>query len=168
MSLPPGCKCDPEEVFALADQALTPQREHEMRNHVSSCPECRALYEKETQLNSCLKSLDFSGACSVRERVVMALPTRPLKVRLLWALLSGSLLLLALFALALNGVNPATFLMGSMEIFWSTTAMLTDLLDTAVSIAGGTILAALAVGAFLDLLLVTVLLSVSRRRAREI
>ena len=168
MSLPPGYNCDPEEVFALADRALTPRREREIREHMNSCAECRKMYEKETQLNSCLKSLDFSGVCSVRERVVMALPTRPLKVRLLWALLSGVLLLVALFALMSSGVNPAMFFMGSMEVFWSTTAMLTDLLDTAVSIAGGTILVALAVGAFLDLLLVTVLLSVSRRRTREI
>lgn len=167
MSLSPRCNCDPEEVFALADGGLSPRQEREVRDHLGACPECQALHEKELRLSSKLESLDFSGVCSVRERVVMSLPTRPLKVRLFWTLLSAMLLSLGLFALISNGVNPMTFVVGGMEAFWSTSGMVTDLFDTTLSVAGGTILIALAVGAVLDLLLAAILLSVSRRRTNR-
>ena len=167
MSLPQNCGCEPEEIFELADRALTPEKEREVRAHLERCPECRGLYERETRLNSRLKSLNFSEPRSVCAGVAMALPTRPLKARLLWALLAGVLLSAALFALGLNGVNPAVFVVDAMTVFWGSASVLTDVLDTALAVGGGTLLIALAVGALVDLLLAAVLLSVLRRRTRQ-
>lgn len=166
MSLPRDCGCDPEEIFGLADRALTPERELRVREHLGRCPGCYELYERETRLNACLASLNFSEPRSIREGVAMALPTRPLKVRLLWALLAALLLSVALFALGLSGTNPAVFVVDAMTVFWSSASVISDLLDTVVAAAGGMILAALAVGALLDLLLALVLVSVVRRRTR--
>jgi anti-sigma factor RsiW len=163
-----GCGCEPEEIFEFADRALTPEREQRVRAHLEQCPECHELYKRETRLNSCLKSLSFSEPCSVRAGVAMALPTRPLKARLLWTLLAGVLLSTALFALGINGVNPAVFIVDAMTMFWGSASMLTDLLDTVLAVAGGVLLGALAVGAVLDLLLAAVLMSVVRRRTRQV
>ncbi|CAN5683506.1 hypothetical protein BH24ACT21_BH24ACT21_10270 [soil metagenome] len=168
MSLQDGCGCEPEEIFEFADRALTPEREQRVRAHLEQCPECHELYKRETRLNSCLKSLSFSEPCSVRAGVAMALPTRPLKARLLWTLLAGVLLSTALFALGINGVNPAVFIVDAMTMFWGSASMLTDLLDTVLAVAGGVLLGALAVGAVLDLLLAAVLMSVVRRRTRQV
>lgn len=172
MSLPEGlsggCGCNPEEIFELADRALTPEREQRVREHLEQCPECHELYRRETRLNSCLKSLSFSEPCSVRAGVAMALPTRPLKARMLWALLAVVLLSTALFALGINGINPAVFVVDAMTLFWGSASMLTDVFDTVLAVAGGTLLAALAVGAVLDLLLAAVLMSVVRRRTRQV
>ena len=163
-----GCGCEPEEIFELADRALTPEREQRVRDHLKQCLGCRELYRRETRLNSCLESLSFSEPRSVRAGVAMALPTRPLKARLLWALLAGILLSTALFALFLNGVNPVVFVVDAMTLFWGSASVLTDVLDTVLAVAGGTLLAALAVGALLDLLLAAVLVSVNRRRTRQV
>lgn len=168
MSLKGNCGCEPEEVFSLADRALTPEREEEVRDHLGQCPGCRELYEREVRLNSCLRSLSFSEPRSVREGVAMALPTRPLKARLLWAALAAFLLSVALFALGLSGTNPAVFVADAMAMFWSSAAVLADVLDTVLAVAGGMLLVALAVGALIDLLLVGVLLSVVRRRTRAV
>lgn len=168
MSLPGGCGCEPEEIFELADRALTPEKERLVRAHLEQCPGCCELYRRETRLNSCLKSLSFTEPRSVREGVAMALPTRPLKARLLWALLAGIMLSVALFALGVSGTNPAVFVVDTMTMFWSSASMLTDMLDTVLAAVGGVILIALVVGAMLDLLLAAVLLSVVRRRARQV
>lgn len=167
MSLPAGCGCEPEEIFELADRALTPERERAVRDHLKQCPGCYELYERETRLNSCLKSLSFSEPRSVCAGVAMALPTRPLKARLLWALLAGILLSAALFALVASGTNPVVFVVDAMAIFWGSASVLTELLNTVLAVAGGTLLAVLAVGAFLDLLLAAVFVSVNRRRTRQ-
>lgn len=168
MSLPGGCGCSPEQVFELADRSLTPEREKEVLEHLERCPECLALYKRETRLNACLESLSFSEPRSVCEGVAMALPTRPLKARLMWAALAAFLLSIALFALGLSGTNPAVFVADAMAMFWSSAAVLADVLDTVLAVAGGTLLVALAVGALIDLLLVGVLLSVARRRTRAV
>ena len=167
MSLPGNCGCEPEEIFELADRALTPEKERLVRSHLDQCPECYELYERETQLSSCLESLSFSEPCSVRARVAMALPTRPLKARLLWALLAVAMLSTALFALIASGANPVVFVVDAMAIFWGSASVLTDVLDTVLAVAGGTLVAVLAVGAFLDLLLAAVFVSVNRRRTRQ-
>lgn len=168
MSLPGGCGCSPEQVFELADRSLTPEREKEVLEHLERCPECLALYKRETRLNACLESLSFSEPRSVCEGVAMALPTRPLKARLMWTLLASGLLSIALFALVISGINPAVFLVDTMTMFWGSASVLTGLLGTVLAVAGGTLLVALAVGALIDLLLVGVLLSVVRRRTRAV
>ena len=165
----PGCNCDPEVVFELADRALATGREREVRRHLDVCPGCRELYEREVRLSDCLGSLKLSGPNhrSVRESVVMALPTRPVKARLLWALVGVGLLVTALFALATQGMNPTAFVVDSVEIFQGASMALASVLDTVLAAAGSVILLALAVGAVLDLLLAAILLSVVRRRTRE-
>lgn len=167
MSPSGNCSCEPEEIFELADRALTPEREREVRAHLGHCPECHDLYERETRLSSCLNSWSFSEPPSVRANVVMALPTRPLKVRLAWALVAGVLLSVALFVLGSNGINPAVFAVDAMAVFWSSTSMITDVLGGVLAAAGGALLAALAFGAVLDLLLAVIFLSV-RRRTRQV
>ncbi len=164
-----GCGCDPEVVFELADRALGPGREREVRRHLGACPGCRGLYEREMRLNERLGSLEFheAGARSVRESVAMALPTRPVKARLVWALLAAGLLATALFALVSQGSNPVAFVMDAVETFQGASMILTDVLGTALATAGSMLLVALAVGAVLDLLLAAVLFSVVRRRTRE-
>lgn len=167
MSLQGGCGCEPEEIFELADQTLTPERERMVRSHLQQCPECYDLYKRERQLNSCLESLSFFEPRSVRTKVAIALPTRPLKARLLWASLAGVLLSAALFALFVSGANPVVFVVDAMTVFWGSASVLADMLDTVLAVAGGTLLVVLAVGAFLDLLLAAVLVSVNRRRTRQ-
>ena len=167
MSLSGSCGCEPEEIFELADKALTPEREKAVRDHLQQCPGCYDLYERETRLNSCLKSLSFSEPRSVCAGVAMALPTRPLKARLLWALLAGVLLSMALFALVVSGTSPVVFVVDAMALFWGSASVLTNVLDTVLAVAGGMLLVALAVGALLDLLLAGVLVSVNRRRTRQ-
>lgn len=165
-----GCNCEPEVIFELADRALEPGREREVRKHLVDCPGCRKLYEREVRLNACLGSLEFSGADSrsVCEGVAMALPTRPVRARLVWALLAAGLLATALFALGTQGANPVAFVVDAVEAFQGVVVIFTDVLDTAFAAAGSLLLGALAAGAVLDLLLAAVLLSVVRRRTREV
>lgn len=168
MSRTEGCGCEPEEIFELADRALTPERERDVRFHLEQCPGCHELYKRETDLNSCLESLSFSEPNSVCGQVAMALPTRPLKARLLWTVLAVVLLSTALFALGVNGLNPAVFVVDAMSMFWGSAAMISDVLDTVLAVAGGVLLIALAVGALMDLLLAAVLLKAARHRTRQV
>ncbi|CAN5757438.1 hypothetical protein BH23ACT11_BH23ACT11_14280 [soil metagenome] len=168
MSLPGGCGCEPEEIFELADRSLTPEREQKLRDHMELCPECHELYQREKRLNICLKSISFSGSRSVREGVAMALPTRPLKARLLWASMAAIMLGTALFALGLNGINPVAYLVDAMTVFWTSASMLADVVGTVLAIAGGALLVVLVVGAVLDLVLAAVFMSVLRRRTRQV
>lgn len=158
-------------IFELAERSLDAGRARELNLHLEECPGCRDLYEREVKINERLVSLKFSEANqrSVCESVAMALPTRPVKARLLWAVLAVGLLGIALFALGAQGAGPATFVMDSVEAFQGMSMMLTDLLGTTLAAAGSILLVALALGAVLDLLLVGILFSVSRRRtsARE-
>ena len=163
-----GLNCDPETVFELADRSLDTSRERETRRHLDECPDCRELYEREVRINERL-GLMFTETSqrSVCENVVMALPTRQFKARLLWAVLAVGLLGIALFALGAQGANPTAFVIDAVDAFQGTSMLLIDLLGTALAAAGSIALIALAIGAVLDLLLAGVLLSVSRRRTRE-
>lgn len=163
-----GCKCDPEMIFELAERSLDTGRARELKRHLDSCPGCRDLYEREVRFNERLGSIEFTeeDRKSVCESVVMALPTRPIKARFVWAVLALCMMAIALFALGAQGADPVAFVMQSVEAFQGIAMLLTDLLGTALAAAGSIALIALAAGAVLDLILVGVLFSVARRRTR--
>ena len=160
-------RCDPQVIFELADGTLGPKRAREVRDHLPACPGCRELYEKEQKLNAVLDSLEFVESRSVCPGVVMALPTRPTKTRLLWAALALALLLVASLALSLEGTHPALFAVSSLNVFWGIVAGFADVAQTILVAAGPIILIALVAGALLDLFLATVLFWAARRRVRE-
>ena len=160
-------RCDPQLIFELADGALGPERAREVRAHLEACPGCRKLYEKEQQLNAALDSLEFTEARSVCPDVVIALPTRPLKTRLLWAALALALLVVALLALSLAGTTPAVFAVNALGVFWGVVSGFADAAQTVLVAAGPIIVIALGVGALLDLSLAAALLWTTRRRPRE-
>jgi anti-sigma factor RsiW len=159
-------RCDPEAIFELADGALGPERAREVRDHLETCPGCGELYEKELELNAFLGSLEFAEARSVCPGVSMALPTRPLKARLLWAALALALLFAASLALSLDGSHPAVFAVNAVGVFWGIVSGFSDVVRTVLVVAGPVLLAALGVGALLDLILAAALLWTTRRRAR--
>jgi anti-sigma factor RsiW len=159
--------CDPEPIFELADGSLEPAREREVRAHLRDCRVCRELYERELRLNASLGSLAFEEPRSVCRGVAMALPTRSLRARLLWAGLAVTLLLTTSVTMMLGGTNLAALLVEAMSIFWGFVAVLADVIQVVFSAVGPALLVALAVGAIVDLVVVALYLSVSRRRARE-
>ena len=167
MSVPREPRCDPEEIFELAEGVLGPEREREVRVHVGRCRGCRALYESELNLNASLGSLEFVEHRSVCRAVAMALPTRSVKVRLLWAGLAVALLFVASLALSLDGTNPAIFAMDALVMFWGFVSGSADVVRVLLAAIGPALLVAVAVGALLDLIIAAAYLSVSRRRARE-
>jgi hypothetical protein len=169
MSGPRERRCDPEAVFELADGALGANRAREARAHLDECPGCRELYGEELQLNALLRSTELAGprSRSVCPMVAMALPTRPLKARLLWASLALILLLVASLALGLDGTNPVVFAANALGLFWGVVSGFAEVARTTVVAAGPILLVALAVGALLDLCLAALLPWATRRRARE-
>ena len=167
MNIRPEGRCDPEVIFELADGALGPERESEVRAHLGRCRGCRALYESELKLNASLGSLEFEEPRSVCRVVAMALPTRSFKVRMLWAGLALILLFVAALALSLDGTNPAIFAVDALVMFRGFVSGSADVVRVFLVAVGPALLVALAVGALLDLIIAAVYLSVSRRRARE-
>jgi len=167
MSVSREPRCDPEEIFELADGGLGPEREREVRVHVGRCRGCRALYESELNLNASLSSLEFEEHRSVCRVVAMALPTRSVKVRLLWAGLAVTLLCVVSLALSLDGPYPAVFAVDALVMFWGFVSGPADVVQVLWAAAGPALLVAFAVGALLDLIIAAAYLSVSRRRARE-
>jgi predicted anti-sigma-YlaC factor YlaD len=159
-------RCDPQVIFELADGALSLERAREVWTHLEACPSCRELYEKEQELNAFLDSLELTEPPSVCSSVVMALPTRPLKARLLWAALALTLLLVASLALSLDGTNPVVFAVNALGVFWGVVLGFTDVAQTTLVAAGPVIFVALVVGALLDLFLAAALLWTTRRRPR--
>ena len=159
-------RCDPQAIFELADGALGSERAREVRAHLDACPGCRKLYEKEQQLNAALGSLRFSAARSVCPDIVMALPTRPLKSRLLWTVLALALLLVASLALSLEGAHPALFAVNTLGAFWGLVTGFANAAQTMLVAAGPVIFVALVGGALLDLSLVAALFWTTRRRPR--
>jgi hypothetical protein len=167
MSRPGGPCCDPERVFELADGGLSPEAEREVRGHVDRCPGCRELYREELNLNACIGSLAVGPTRSVCREVAMALPTRLVGGRILWAGLAVALLATVSLALSLDGTNPAALAVDSVVAFWGFVAGLAEVAEAFLAAAGTALLVALGVGAVLDLLIAGVVFSVSRRRARE-
>ena len=162
-----GLPCDPEPIFELADGSLAPEREHDVRAHLSGCRDCLALYEKELRLNASLGSLEFEETRSVCPGVAMALPTRSVKARLLWAVLAVVLLLTTSVTLILYGTNVAVVVVDALNVFWGLVAGFADVLQVVFAAIGPALLVALAIGALLDLAIAAVYLAVARRRARE-
>jgi hypothetical protein len=162
-------RCDPETVFELADGALGAERAREARLHLDECPPCHELYEKEQEINALLRSTELADlrSRSVCPMIAMALPTRPLKARLLWASTALILLLAASLALSLDGTNPLVFAVNTLGVFWGVVSGFAAVARTIVVAAGPILLAALVVGALLDLCLAATLLWMTRRRSRE-
>jgi predicted anti-sigma-YlaC factor YlaD len=167
MNVHPERRCDPEVIFELADGALGPEREREVRAHLGRCRGCRMLYESELELNASLGAVEFEEPRSVCRVVAMALPTRSFKVRMLWAGLALILLFVAALALSLDGTNPAIFAVDALVMFRGFVSGSADVVRVFLVAVGPALLVALAVGALLDLIIAAVYLSVSRRRARE-
>ncbi len=159
--------CDPKAIFELADGSLVPKREPEVRAHLRRCSGCRTLFERELRLNASLGSLAFEQPRSVCQGVAMALPTRSVRARLLWAGLAVVLLLIASATLMMRGTNLAIVFVEAMSVFWGVVAGLADVVQVVFAAIGPALLVALAAGAFVDLVVVALYLSVSRRRARE-
>ncbi len=162
--------CDHELVFELADGGLDDRAADPLRVHLERCPECRELYERELELNAYLSSADFPEprSCSVHRGVAMALPTRSLSARLLWAALAATLLALAFVYLELNGAQPLIVAAGVLAAGWGLVLGSADVAQTLLAAAGSTILLVLAVGGLADLLIALAFVSVHRRRrARE-
>jgi hypothetical protein len=99
--------------------------------------------------------------------VAMALPTRSTKARFLWAVLAVVLLLTASVAMIFFGTNLAVLFVDAMNVFWGFVAGLADVIQVVFAAIGKALLIALAIGAFIDLVIAAVYLAVSRRRARE-
>lgn len=160
-----SCGCDPELVFELADGGLEPWRRREVRAHLTECPECRELYERERELGEFLSSSELSGARSrsVRQGVAMDLPTRPVELRMLWTFLSLNLLLAALVALLLYGLSPAALIVDGAVALRGYVLELSEVFRIALAAAGTLPLVALAAGMVVDLLLVALVLSALRR-----
>ncbi len=163
--------CDSKKVFELVEGSLETGQEREIREHLASCAGCQERYERELDLNAHLSSLDFSRVCpsrSVCQWVAMALPTRPVKVRIFWGLLASALLIVALVSLEFNGTEPVILAMSVLGTCWGLIAGSADVARAVFAAAGTTILLALALGALTDVLIALVVVSVSRdRRARE-
>ena len=165
MSAPPHC--DPEPIFELADGSMGPEREREVRAHLGDCQGCRNLYESELRLNASLGSLDFEQPRSVCPGVAMALPTRSLRARLLWAGLAVVLLLITSLTLMLGGSHFATSFMEAVSFFWGFVSGMADVIQVVFAIVGPVLFVALALGAVVDLAIAAVYLAVFHRRARE-
>ena len=97
----------------------------------------------------------------------MALPTRLVGGRVLWAGLAMALLATVSLALSLDGTNPAALAVDSVVAFWGFVSGLAEVAEAFLAAAGPALLVALGVGAVVDLLIAGVVVSVSRRRARE-
>lgn len=157
--------CDPEAVFELADGALTPDRRREVRRHVETCAECTELYDKERGLNEFLSSVQF---VELRERsvcrgVAMALPTRRLGARLLWAALAAAMVLASAVVVGLDGAVSMISVSSVVGGFWGYVSGITALLRTMLAVAGSTVLIALAAGALVDLVIAAAVVSAARR-----
>lgn len=167
MSRPGGPCCDPERVFELADGGLSPEAEREARDHVHRCPACTELYREELDLSASIGFVEVGPTRSVCREVAMALPTRLVGGRVLWAGLAMALLAVVSLALSLDGTNPAALAVDSVVAFWGFVSGLAEVAEAFLVAVGPALLVALGVGAVVDLLIAGVVFSVSRRRARE-
>ena len=163
-------------MFDLAEATLSPEREKEVRGHLSRCPGCKELYEKELDLSVFLSSAEFSAQRklpegSVCRGVVMSLPTRPLRARLLWSFGALALLFTTLLTLQVFGARPAMYVLDFLSSGWGFIAGMVEVVDVVISVTGPALLPALAAGALLDLVVVFTVLTIfnrSRQQARRV
>lgn len=160
-------QCDPERVFELAEGELPTETEREVRAHLEACPACTALYKEELELSARIASMELGETRSVCRNVAMDLPTRLTAVRIAWAGLAVVLLAVATLSLSLDGTNPAALVVDVLGAFWGFVSGLADVAESLLVVAGPALLVALGFGALVDLVIAGVVLSVSRRRARE-
>jgi len=125
------------------------------------------LYKEELDLSASIGSLEVGETRSVCREVAMALPTRLLGGRILWAGLATALLAAVSVALSLDGTNPAALVVDSVVAFWGFVSGLAEVAEAFLATAGPALLVALGVGTVVDLLIAGVVFSASRRRARE-
>ncbi|MBA2440929.1 MAG: zf-HC2 domain-containing protein [Rubrobacter sp.] len=160
---------EPEVIFELAEGSLGPEREQEVREHLSRCPVCRELYERELDLSSFLEALKspdggHPSGCEVSRRVAMALPTRSMRARLLWAALAGALAAAVFVLLSLHGGRPFGLLAELTGTGWGLVSGLEEVVRVVLDVSGPAILALLLIGAALDLLIAAAVLLVRRGR----
>ena len=167
MSRAGGSCCDPERVFELADGELSPDDEGSVRAHLGGCPACMELYEKELEINARVGSLQVGQPRSVCREVAMELPTRLAGVRVAWAGLAVALLVTVSLALSLDGTNPVSIAIEVLGLFWGFVSGLSDVTESLLAATGPVLLLALGVGALVDLIIAGVIVSVTRRSARE-
>ncbi len=68
------CRGAMEKLFELLDGELTPERERQVRSHITSCPGCFAHAGFEERFLKALRSARAGGCPSaLRERVLTAL-----------------------------------------------------------------------------------------------
>lgn len=159
--------CDPELIFELADETLDPERKHCAQTHLEKCQPCQELYERELDLNGFLSSMHFADfhTSTVSQTVVMSLPTRSVKARILWALLAFALLISALLAMELHGSSPLVFVMGILAMFQAFVSGFADVVQTVITIVWRELLMLLALGALVDLLIAFYILALTRQKA---
>lgn len=80
---------------------------------------------------------------------------------------SRVLLLTASVAMVFFGTNLAVIFVDAMNVFWGFVVGLADVIQVVFAAIGKALLIALAIGAFVDLVIAAVYLGVSRRHARE-
>ena len=160
--------CDPEAVFELADRELDREREREVRAHLESCSGCSSLYNQEISLSASLGAAKIAGEqpCSVSRAVAMALPTRPAKVRLLWAVLSVALLFAALAILQLSGANPINYFADALGMLWGYVSEFAGVSRVVFAVAGPVLMISLGIGAILDVFIAAAIFSASRHARR--
>lgn len=167
MSLPHdrSRECDPEAVFEFADGGLGPARRREVRDHLDRCPGCKGVYRRELDLSRSLCSLEYlaSRPGSISRSVAMALPTRRVRARFLWALLAVALLAVSLLALEIYHSDPIVPVVDALSVFWGFVAGASEVARAAFAAAGSMLLVALGVGALLDLLIAAAVFTAARR-----
>lgn len=158
--------CSAEEIFELCEGSLEPGRERAVREHLRRCSACGKLHEQEMSLSAALSGpgerKDVGAARSAARKVALALPTRSAAARAVWGAGAAALLVAALFSLALHSVQPISFITDFMATLWGLTSGVSDAAGILLVVAGPTILVALIVGAFVDVLIAATLLAVAR------
>ena len=96
----------------------------------------------------------------------MALPTRRMRARFLWALLSVALLAVSLLALELYQSGPVGPVVDALSVFWGFVTAAAEVARAALSTAAPVLLIALGVGALLDLFIAGVVFTATRRSRR--
>lgn len=161
--------CDPEAIFELVEGVLGPECEREVRSHLEACLGCRESYEQELILSASLSDLKLAEPpCrSVCRGVAMALPTRPIRARLMWSALALALLATVVLALSLGGAIPADDAVDAVSFVWGLASGFADVTRVVLSAVWPTLLIVLAVGAVVDLCIAATVLLVKSRRVRQ-